>query len=519
MGNGASWVGTPAWSATNGNEYSANTVYTYSAPVKLQVVNHFCTAKNANDGCDETTDNVLSGTSGSLDVNGYSIGYLLPPVEIYSTSELNTLIPPLVVSDDNSVNSYLPATYKINAKNANTPVKTGNLMGMTTSFAALAVTIQAIDFNAYENKIHFYYVNGVGASANIKVVNAGSVAYDVDGIAYDADGTSSKQVYSKTINVNETVSLPVTPAIMLKPAPYGYTLGWSLEFGYKTATTTNDVVNEHLVDNSNVFAANYASESWKISNRTETDKVYLDTIYNGLLKAFAVAQTQQTSVSGEDFKITITPELTAKNYSVTFDLGDKFDKDSLLVFSDKVLSQWNVVTGTTAQATMQSGEKFSRAYIYTKENTTFQELLWTNANQSATGYSELSSTLLHDAASGDNSMIELTLHPVRGDAASNLINVRAYDDNGVLLTTADDYHGSVILSQKVGSIEFKQESHLEQSGSDYAHALYVPNPKDDDTLTFDVSTKVDYGYVMNLPMVGTLHLLVKTGAMMPIRIR
>ena len=164
------------------------------------------------------------------------------------------------------------------------------------------------------------------------------------------------------------------------------------------------------------------------------DKVYLDTIYNGLLKAFAVAQAQQTSVSGEDFKITITPELTAKNYSVTFDLGDKFDKDSLLVFSDKVLSQWNVVTGTTAQATMQSGEKFSRAYIYTKENTTFQELLWTNVNQSATGYSELSSTLLHDAASGDNSMIELTLHPVRGDAASNLINVRAYDDNGVLLT-------------------------------------------------------------------------------------
>ena len=92
-----------------------------------------------------------------------------------------------------------------------------------------------------------------------------------------------------------------------------------------------------------------------------------------------------------------------------------------------------------------------------------------------------------------------------------LINVFAYDGNGNLLTNADDYHGSVILSQKIGSTEFKQESHFESdvkyNGKNYMNSdgLNVPNsPKlfipglGADTLTFDVTAKADPGYSMNV---------------------
>ena len=352
-----------------------------------------------------------------------------------------------------------------------------------------------------------YYVNGVGASTNIKVANDGTTDYVVNGLAFDADGALNKQVYGKSIPAGSYVTLPVTPVIMLEKAPYGFNLDWSLEFSYKTATNTNLVDNSYLVENSNVFASKYTTDSWKIENRTENDKVHLDSIYTGLLKAFALSQT---NLSQADFMITITPTLTPSNYSVTFDWGDKFHKDTLLVFSDRAYSQWD--DAKLENVDMLAGEKFSRVYIYTKENATFQSISWTHDNQSS-GYSELSSALLENATGGDVSITDLSLYPVRGSsiASPGLINVFAYDGDGNLLTSADDYHGNVVLSQKIGNVEFKQESHFESDvmfrGENYKNSdgLNVPNsPKlflpglGYDTLTFDVSAKADPGYSMNV---------------------
>ena len=502
----ASWVGSPTWNSEYKTEYRANTIYTYNASTLMNIVNHFCTANDGNDGCDMNTDNDLSGTSG-LEVEGYSIGYLLPPLKTYRLGQANSLIPPLMVSDGNSVKSYLPASYMINSLSPRQYAKAGNLWGMVSDYSTLSSVIQSLDYSVYENTIHLYYVNGVGASTNIKVANDGTTDYVVNGLAFDADGALNKQVYGKSIPAGSYVTLPVTPVIMLEKAPYGFNLDWSLEFSYKTATNTNLVDNSYLVENSNVFASKYTTDSWKIENRTENDKVHLDSIYTGLLKAFALSQT---NLSQADFMITITPTLTPSNYSVTFDWGDKFHKDTLLVFSDRAYSQWD--DAKLENVDMLAGEKFSRVYIYTKENATFQSISWTHDNQSS-GYSELSSALLENATGGDVSITDLSLYPVRGSsiASPGLINVFAYDGDGNLLTSADDYHGNVVLSQKIGNVEFKQESHFESDvmfrGENYKNSdgLNVPNsPKlflpglGYDTLTFDVSAKADPGYSMNV---------------------
>ena len=502
----ASWVGSPTWNSEYKTEYRANTIYTYNASTLMNIVNHFCTANDGNDGCDMNTDNDLSGTSG-LEVEGYSIGYLLPPLKTYRLGQANSLIPPLMVSDGNSVKSYLPASYMINSLSPRQNAKAGNLWGMVSDYSTLSSVIQSLDYSVYENTIHLYYVNGVGASTNIKVANDGTTDYVVNGLAFDADGALNKQVYGKSIPAGSYVTLPVTPVIMLEKAPYGFNLDWSLEFSYKTATNTNLVDNSYLVENSNVFASKYTTDSWKIENRTENDKVHLDSIYTGLLKAFALSQT---NLSQADFMITITPTLTPSNYSVTFDWGDKFHKDTLLVFSDRAYSQWD--DAKLENVDMLAGKNFSRVYIYTKENATFQSISWTHDNQSS-GYSELSSALLENATGGDVSITDLSLYPVRGSsiASPGLINVFAYDGDGNLLTSADDYHGNVVLSQKIGNVEFKQESHFESDvmfrGENYKNSdgLNVPNsPKlffpslGNDTLTFDVSAKADPGYSMNV---------------------
>ena len=504
-----------------------NERYLYREGVKIYVVNHFC-LNDGNGRCEagseQLVDDLLAGSQSEL-----LYAYALAPVDKFVSNVTTALIPPLMVSDIfGDGRTILPSFYEINAKDPNEPFKTGNID--ITRIEDMPSDITELDYtNAYNDTIHLYYVSGYNYDENrITITNTGdNTSLALNGFNYGADGTLSQPMLSDTISpnqVNETwISMPL--ALTVEPVDFGYTFNsWSLKFGQSGLHRPSVVrtANKYLTS-PDAFVRNYGSKVWQISGLSVNDTVYMDSIYVGMQNLVGL-------VNWEDFFIDVIPSATANNFNVTFDLDSKVHKDSLIIFGNS----WDFGNSSdfTREMSLDADKRnFPKAYIYSASTGKFYPFAWSHKTQDQfdfgdefgqvqinnVAFTNLTSSLLENAANGDASVTDVTIYPInpvgqtkisfgRGeyqwidDFDVSPINVVALDDDGNELTEAGAYHGSIVLSQTRGNVTLKQESRLVQgvAAATSSHRLYVPASASDDTLTFNVSTKVDPGYAMVL---------------------
>lgn len=497
---GASWEGVPALSADQ--VYSnGNTFYTYKDGVLFEIVNHFC-LDDGSGACESGTDKEIPEKNGVAMLNGYRYGYMLAPVNKFKSNESNVLVPPLMISGGGNESSVLPTAYVVKSKKTTVTDKTDKITGGIKRFDDLFSYVKDLDYDDYETTIHLYYMD----AANSEIVDINNdnadVAIAVNSFGYDVDGTWSKQITKTKVVANGTANVPLARGFTVEMKDVGYQFdGWMVEFGKTSEFTSSSVIHaskKYLMTPSE-FTSHYKDRVWVLQNLSANDTVYMDSIYSGL--SFV------TDASSKDFMMRISPSVIPIDYEVTFDFKSAMASNPLIVFGDS----W----ASSLKKTMNLSETervFPKSYIYSTSESKFYPMLWSYQTQdkfnfvetpiSTVAFNELTSKLLENALGGDKNVVGFTLYPINpeGKIGSGVeqtpINIYAYDDDGNKLTAADDYHGSIVLSQTVGNMTVQQRSSLFNSSSDYRHVLYWPGTTCDDTLTFDVSLEPEPGYTI-----------------------
>lgn len=497
---GASWEGVPALSADQ--VYSnGNTFYTYKDGVLFEIVNHFC-LDDGSGACESGTDKEIPEKNGVAMLNGYRYGYMLAPVNKFKSNESNVLVPPLMISGGGNEFSVLPTAYVVKSKKTTVTDKTDKITGGIKRFDDLFSYVKDLDYDDYETTIHLYYMD----AANSEIVDINNdnadVAIAVNSFGYDVDGTWSKQITKTKVVANGTANVPLARGFTVEMKDVGYQFdGWMVEFGKTSEFTSSSVIHaskKYLMTPSE-FTSHYKDRVWVLQNLSANDTVYMDSIYSGL--SFV------TDASSKDFMMRISPSVIPIDYEVTFDFKSAMASNPLIVFGDS----W----ASSLKKTMNLSETervFPKSYIYSTSESKFYPMLWSYQTQdkfnfvetpiSTVAFNELTSKLLENALGGDKNVVGFTLYPINpeGKIGSGVeqtpINIYAYDDDGNKLTAADDYHGSIVLSQTVGNMTVQQRSSLFNSSSDYRHVLYWPGTTCDDTLTFDVSLEPEPGYTI-----------------------
>ena len=499
---GASWEGSPALSVDQ--IYSnGNTFYTYKGEKSFEIVNHFC-LDDGSGVCQSGTDEVIMEKNGVAMLNGYNFGYMLAPVSEISASDANVLVPPFMISDGTDESIILPTAYMIKSKNTSVSDITKNFSGSLNKFEDLLSDIGALDFeNDYETTVHLYYIEAINPEiVDVNNDNA-DISIMVNGFGYGADGKWSKLISQKTVVANGTVNMPLARGYTVELNGVGFQLdGWMVEFGKTSEFTSSSVIHasEKYLMKPTEFATNYNNKIWVLQNLSASDTVYMDSIYSGL--------SSVSGVSSSDFMMRISPSVTPINYEVTFDFESAMASNPLIVFGDS----W----ASSLKRTMNLSETesvFPKSYIYSTSESKFYPMLWSHQTRdkfnfaetpiSTVAFKELTPKLLKNALGSNTNVVGFTLYPINpngdadfGEYAPAQVDIYAYDDGGNKLTAADDYHGSIVLSQTVGNMTVQQKSSLFNLSSDYRHVLYWPSTTCDDTLTFDVSFEPEPGYTI-----------------------
>ena len=220
----------------------------------------------------------------------------------------------------------------------------------------------------------------------------------------------------------------------------------------------------------------------------------------------------------------LAPEYGYVDYNVTFHFDDESDYLVVLGNSFGVTKQMNigaegrVFPATYALKRLPIGAEFWPLYWSYKPQDQFYFVGYdyeddVDADEKVffkeVAYSSLTSSLLRSALGENSEVTDVTVYPMNpmnddedytNASSIDAENIPVYAVNGEeeILTEAEDYHGSVLLSQQVAGVPtFVQTSELVQVNNKFNHVLYIP--KDiDDTLTFNVSIKPDVGYEMQL---------------------
>ena len=505
---GTSWDGSPTLSVDQ--VYSnGNTFYTYVTQI-FNIVNHFCVDDGSSTGtCKTNTDEIIQEKNVGATLNGYKFGYLLAPVDEYKVGESGVFVPPLMISGSGNESIILPTAYKIERKNTAVSDKTGQISGGLKKFDDLLSDIGDLDYeNDYESTIHLYYFEATKPET-VDINNDNTdISIMVNGFGYDGDGKWSKQFSHNTVVANGTENVPLARGYTVEFSKVGYQFdGWTVEFGKTSEFTSSSVVHasEKYLMKPTEFTSHYNDRVWVLQNLSASDTVYMDSVYKGL-------SSLTTGESSNDFMMRISPSVTPIDYEVTFDFESVMASNPLIVFSDS----W----ASSLERTMNLSETervFPRSYIYSTTEDMFYPFLWSHKTRdqfnfsvdpmSSVAFNELTSKLLENALGGDKNVIGFTLYPINPEGEIDLvkygpteINIYAYDGDGdkkKLLTAADDYHGSIVLSQTVGNTTIQQKSKsFYSSVTGYRHVLYRPGTACDDTLTFDVSFEPEPGYTI-----------------------
>ena len=484
-----------------------NAIYSYKQGiVTFEIVNHFC-QDDGSGACKSGTDEEIKEKNGAATtLKGYNFGYMLAPVNELKADDDEVLVPPLMISDGYStVFNILPTAYIVKRKNTSVSDKTGKFSGGLNKFKNLLSDIKTLNYkDNYETTVHLYYIE----STNLETVDVNNdnadISIMVNGFGYGADGKWSKPISQNPVVANGTVNMPLARGFTVELNDVGYQFdGWMVEFGKTSEFTSSSVIHasEKYLMMPTEFANNYdKNKIWVLQNLSASDTLYMDSVYKGLSSA---------SAASSDFMMRISPFVTPIDYEVSFDFESVTTGNPLIVFGDS----W----ASSLKRTMNLSETervFPRSYIYSTTEDKFYPLLWSHKTRdqfnfsvnpmSTVAFKELTSKLLENALGGDKNVVGFTLYPINPEGEIDLvkygpteINIYAIDDDGNKLTAADDYHGSIVLSQTVGNTTIQQKSmSFYSSVTGYRHVLYRPGTACDDTLTFDVSFEPDPGYTI-----------------------
>ncbi len=497
---GTSWDGSPALSVDQ--VYSnGNTFYTYVTQI-FNIVNHFC-LDDGSGACG--SDEEIQEKDGVASLKDYTFGYLLAPVKEYKVGEAGVFVPPLMISKESKESIILPTAYMIESKNSAVSDKTGEIPGGLKKFDDLPSEIEKLDYeNDYKPTIHLYYFDATNPeTVDINNDNA-DISIAVNGFGYDGDGKWSKLFYHNMIAANGTVNMPLARGYTVEFSKVGYQFdGWMVEFGKTSEFTSSSVVHasEKYLMKPTEFTSHYNDRVWVLQNLSASDTVYMDSVYKGL-------SSLTTGESSNDFMMRISPSVTPIDYEVTFDFESAMAGNPLIVFGDSWASSLKKTVNLS-----ESERVFPKSYIYSTSESKFYPMLWSHQTRdkfnfaetpiSTVAFKELTPKLLKNALGSNTNVVGFTLYPINpngdadfGEYAPAQVDIYAYDDDGNKLTAADDYHGSIVLSQTVGNMTVQQKSSLFNLSSDYRHVLYWPSTTCDDTLTFDVSFEPEPGYTI-----------------------
>ena len=485
------WFGEQELSA-NTKFSRANTLYRYEQNKVFNVVYHICTGEIEEETCVNGDELEIRD---DMDIEGYEdIGFLLKPTRQFSSNDFRLVIPPMLRQVEGSVRAYLPSLYRIYNMVENNPPITG--MTSAELFKDLYAAVSENDLSNYEETIHLVYdLNGESRTETMDFVSIeefgiGDLGYNLQGDWGLELGEFSLDSYGVDGNVKQVpLSAGFNVAVNRMS---GYQDSYTVEFGLKYFEgdkVDTLVASDNYIVSVEDFADAYRNTVWRKENLTSSDVVHLDSIYSGL-KALALPSS--------DFAVRIIPQ--PKSYIVTFNLNfAEFadDVDSTGVFFGK---GWDKEKPATLN--LQVGEEFPYVY-YAKDCFAFSG--WSPSKEKeeySYGTMLFHSGMVDDVDDGDT----LKLYGTYGQLFCDDDDNRTYMylsakvpgiGGGALSDSPNDIHGTVVLSQKMGGVEYRHA--FENVGDIYQ--LSVPDMGYDgdapsDYLEFQVSTRPEPGYEM-----------------------
>ena len=363
-----------------------------------------------------------------------------------------------------------------------------------------------------------YWPSGNTIEPTIEIVNKKLADFFVVMSGDSTDGTSRKTVSKiSTINGN---GFPDNVW-----APFSRYLDIACKAGYKcesysasfSVTESTSCGNNSLVAsapqnvNVNYFATveemlssvdgGCKTASWTVDRTKDDEPIDLTNVQ------LAYAKGKLSSHKIDDMMIEIDPDLVLLKYTVNFNL-QSLGEGAYVVLGNN----W---TAKKDDMDVETNNEFPRLYLRSfsvgggASSVNYMSMEWDPKDDATSGphASALTSEFLDDA---NVSGTELTLYPYPPRVIAGVadtIRVIAVDEAGNAKTGQDDYHGSIVLTQKVSEDEntllFKQGSDLcttsagANGGNEInTHCLYVPDV--DDTLSFRVSLKPAAGYTMTI---------------------
>lgn len=490
-------------------------VYQYSSNLTLNVAYYLCVGQYEQNAA--TDPYVCNGTEYIIksgeDLADYAVGFLTKPVTEFALSD-DALIPEMFVRENSgAVSALRPKIMRF------TPAKNSTYSDDVTYtftdryFSGLhtvdrtyeLASLYNFDGSDYNDTLHLLYslvtddvgkaeiVNGMPSGANNSVL-----PFTYKPLVYDIDGA--------LVNIGSTVAssqpgeMPITPGFTVE-APAGYKLQeYTVELGCTLVQNPSVIETaESYFATPDEFAKNYDTKVWKKTVTDLTELVTLDSVYKGMT---------DEHVTFDQIQLTMVPTFVVEQYTVSFDLSS-FNSGFYIVLGNN----W---TAKKDNMDVETNNELPKLYMRSisvgggVKSVEYTAMEW-SSKADATPNDPHSSTLTSDLlASANISGSDVALYPYtprQNGTASARIRVIAVDETGTAQTATDDYHGSIVLTQKSSADEnavtFEQQSDLcaagagTNGGSDvYTHCLYVPNA--DDTLSFKVSLVPDSGYAMTI---------------------
>ena len=195
----------------------------------------------------------------------------------------------------------------------------------------------------------------------------------------------------------------------------------------------------------------------------------------------------------------------SQKYNVTFDLST-LSTDSYIVFgsawatNDMTLSKkMPAYDGPANTVEPESESRFPKAYIRGLDdngNEKFFQLRWKYEKTATDYYDYLKTSLLTGKDVTVYAALDKSFNPI----ARRAIDVVVIDDKDVNAVSyrESDYHGSIVLSQKVGGVTYENKSELVNVAPGQSlHRLFIAFAYND-TLIFNVSVDPKPGYEMTV---------------------
>ena len=187
----------------------------------------------------------------------------------------------------------------------------------------------------------------------------------------------------------------------------------------------------------------------------------------------------------------------SNKYNVTFDFTPLSNNPYIVFGNAWATNNWSTTKKIKASETKDAESRFPKAYVLGQsDKTKFFKLLWKYDEEDAANYEYLFSSLYPYPDNHD-----ITVYAALDEKSANGVNrlavdIVALDEDGNNLFGESDYHGSIVLSQKVNGVTYQQESQLvKMTAQDYCHRFFVPKGQSD-TLIFNVTLNPDAGYEM-----------------------